>query len=105
MNGRFWRNKTSLFFDYFLLARSLKQGGTCNELSQIDRARERVLMAMRTADGLSLAEFEELKEVIQEDSLPPLVGAGFLALKKDGGLRPTSKGMDVLDSVIPRMLK
>jgi coproporphyrinogen III oxidase-like Fe-S oxidoreductase len=70
-------------------------------LSGATRARERLLLAARTGERVSLAV---LAGVIDEGALPALAGAGLVSLT-GGTLRVTRKGRYVANGVCVRLFR
>jgi coproporphyrinogen III oxidase-like Fe-S oxidoreductase len=73
-------------------------------MTERDRARERVLMAMRSVKGLTGQDRKELDAVIKRKEEMKMVGMGLLVLTSDGGVKATNKGLDLLDSVMEKIV-
>lgn len=73
------------------------------DLSNEERAEERVMTGLRLTAGLDGASFEAVRPVIDTNALDDLVNGGFL-VHDQKGLRPTRDGTLRLNAVIERLL-
>ena len=72
-------------------------------LSARDAAEERVLLGLRTVEGVALADLAVLGRTEGAEPLAGLIGDGFLAVEADR-IRATATGRPVLDGVLRALL-
>lgn len=72
-------------------------------LSPTDAAEEKVLLGLRTVEGVALAELATLERTVAARPLADLIADGFLEVEA-GRLRATATGRPVLDSVLGKLL-
>ncbi len=71
--------------------------------SERDAAEEKVLLGLRTVEGVALADLAALDRTVEADPLAGLIVDGFLAVEA-GRVRATSAGRPVLDGVLKALL-
>ena len=106
LSGRRWENPKSVC-DYTALVRRKAWGEGAQELSPEVRARELLMLALRTSRGMRLAEYKRLTGRDLAASEAKLLGAlrqKDLIRIKDGCLRLTRQGMLVSNLIIGRFL-
>ena len=104
--GRRWENPRDVA-GYAAMAAQGAFGGDAQELSDEVRARERIMLALRTSKGMSLADYRALTGTSLLRDQPRLVAAlrgQDLIRVKDGRLRLTPEGMLVSNVIIARMV-
>jgi len=72
-------------------------------LSPTDAAEEKVLLGLRTVEGVALAELATLVRTVDRGPLADLIADGFLEVEA-GQVRATATGRPVLDSVLGTLL-
>lgn len=72
-------------------------------LSPTDAAEEKVLLGLRTVEGVALAELDTLGRTVGRGALADLIADGFLEVEA-GRVRATAMGRPVLDSVLGKLL-
>ncbi len=68
-----------------------------------DAAEERVLLGLRTVEGVELSDLAVLGRAVEAEPLVGLIGDGFLAVNT-GRVRATNAGRPVLDGVLRALL-
>jgi oxygen-independent coproporphyrinogen-3 oxidase len=68
-----------------------------------DAAEEKVLLGLRTVEGVALADLAALGRAAEAEPLAGLIGDGFLEIET-GRLRATTLGRPVLDGVLKALL-
>jgi coproporphyrinogen III oxidase-like Fe-S oxidoreductase len=76
----------------------------CRRLSAHERIKERVIMALRSVDGLDAAGRAECAGALEEEGVREVQMLKLISTE-GGGLRATNKGLNLLDSVLLRILK
>ena len=71
--------------------------------SALDAAEEKVLLGLRTVEGVALADLAALGRAADAEPLAGLIGDGFLEIET-GRLRATTLGRPVLDGVLKALL-
>ncbi len=72
-------------------------------LSPTDAAEEKVLLGLRTVEGVALADLATLGRTVEAGPLVELIADGFLEVEA-GQVRATATGRPVLDSVLSSLL-
>ena len=72
-------------------------------LSPTDAAEEKVLLGLRTVEGVALADLATLGRTMTRGPLADLIAGGFLEVE-EGQVRATATGRPVLDSVLGTLL-
>ncbi len=68
-----------------------------------DAAEEKVLLGLRTVEGVALGDLAVLGRTVEAEPLAGLIGGGFLAVEA-GRVRATASGRPVLDGVLRALL-
>lgn len=76
----------------------------CREMSIEERSKEIVLVGLRTTEGLTRERRDANSAVIDDAAVTQLEAAGLVDTA-GGGLRATAKGLNLLDSLLVRLLK
>ena len=77
---------------------------TCRRLSTEERGKEQVIMGLRSTEGLDAARRAAWAGALEEGGVREMQLLGLLDTT-GGGLRATSKGLNLLDSVLLRIIK
>jgi oxygen-independent coproporphyrinogen-3 oxidase len=104
--GRRWQNPPDVA-GYAALARSKGWGRDAETLTTEVRARELIMLSLRTSKGVRLAEYRRLTGRDLATAEPKLMSAlrqKELIRIKDGCLRLTRQGMLVSNLIIGRLL-
>ncbi|GAB6036333.1 hypothetical protein JCM15519_08920 [Fundidesulfovibrio butyratiphilus] len=106
LNGLRWENPKSVA-DYVVQVDSGKLAVGAVALTEEERWRERLMLALRTAKGVNLAAYKKLtgRDLLAREGklLTALYDRGLIRLK-DGCLRLTRQGMVVSNTILTRLL-
>jgi len=106
IDGRRWENPASVA-GYADTAKTRKWGEDAEELTQEVRAKELLMLALRTSQGMKLSEYRRLTGrdlVAAEGKLLGALRQKGLVRIKDGNLKLTRQGLLVSNQIIGRIL-